>query len=213
MFSPETKPKPHHHHHHSPASCSGSTNASGPRKEREKDENQPFTHPLLPETSSSLTVPSPRPPRSPKPKSRKLALESFSHAMSVYGSPESQYPWATTSGRSPKGWPDQLAFSRRIETEARTCRLSDIEGLSRAEKASETATEIVEIHSKMLTERENGFERERLCIKVGEALGEDRTLVTIWEMGDIELNDEAMIVRVKDLVSSLPSPNESRCTD
>ena len=133
--------------------------------------------------------------------------------MSVYGSPESQYPWATTSGRSPKGWPDQLAFSRRIETEARTCRLSDIEGLSRAEKASETATEIVEIHSKMLTERENGFERERLCIKVGEALGEDRTLVTIWEMGDIELNDEAMIVRVKDLVSSLPSPNESRCTD
>ena len=66
---------------------------------------------------------------------------------------------------------------------------------------------------KLLTEGASEFERERLCIKVGEALGEDRTLVTIWEMGDIERNDAAMIVRVKDLVSSLPSPNESHCTD
>ena len=220
MSSHETKPKPHHHHHHhhhSPAPCPGSTNASGSREEREKDENQPLPHPLLPETSSALTVPSPRPPRSPRPQSRKLIHESVCHSMSVYGSPESQVSSkATTSGRTQTSWPDQMAVSPRTEIEARTCRSNETEDLNRAEKTTRIATGMsgyFDIDTKLLAERAKEFERERLCIKVGEGDGEDRTLVTIWEMGDIELNDEAMIVRVKDLVCSLPSTKGSQCTD
>ena len=78
-----------------------------------------------------------------------------------------------------------------------------MEDLSRAEKTTETAAGIsasVAIDPRLLAEGANEFERERLCIKVGQTLGEDRTLVTIWEMGDIEYSDAAMIVRFKDLV-------------
>ena len=109
-----------------------------------------------------------------------------------------------------------MAGSGRTGIEAGTCRLKDIEGLGRAGETTETAAGIsgsVDIDPKLLAEGANEFERERLCIKVGEELGEDRTLVTIWEMGDIEHSDAAMIVRVKDLVSSLLGPNESHCTD
>ena len=216
VSSTESKSKPHHHHHF-PAGRSRNTDAIGSQMEREKDEKQPLPRPLLPDTSSALAVPSQNPPKSPKPQSRNLMLESVCHAMSVYGSPESQHPSkATASGHTPTSGPDQLAISGRTEIEATTCRDNEVKDLSRAEKTTETAAGIsgsVNIDPRLLAEGANEFERERLCIKVGEALGEDRTLVTIWEMGDIEHNDAAMIVRVKDLVWSLPSPNESHCTD
>ena len=137
--------------------------------------------------------------------------------MSVHGSPEAQYPFrALASHRIPTSGPDQMAGSGRTEIEARTCRFNEIKDLGQAKKTTETAAGIsgsVNIDPRLLAEGANEFERERLCIKVGEALGEDRTLVTIWEMGDIENNDAAMIVRVKDLVSSPPSTNENHYTD
>ena len=124
--------------------------------------------------------------------------------MSVYGSPESQHPSkALTSGRTQTSGPDQIAVSGRTGIEATTCQDKQMKDLSRAEKTTETAAGIsgsVDIDPRLLAEGANEFERERMCIKVGETLGEDCTLVTIWEMGDIEHNDAAMIVRVKDLV-------------
>lgn len=213
MSSPESNSKPHHnchrhHHHHSPARYSGSIDAIVSQMEGEKNQNQPLPRPLLPKTSSALTAPSQNPP---KPQSRNLMVESVCHAMSVHGSPESQYsPKATTSGRTPASGPDQMAGSRPIR------RASEIKNLSWVEKATGISASLfgaVDIDPELPADGANEFERERLCIKVGETLGEDRTLVTIWEMGDIEHSDAAMIVRVKDLVSSFPSLNESHCTD
>ena len=216
MSSPESNSKPHHnchrhHHRHSPARHSGSIDAIVPQMEREKNQKQPLPDPLLPDKSSASTVPSQDPPKSPEPQSRNLMVESACHAMSVHGSPESQYPSkATTSGRTPTSGPDLMARSRL------TRRANDIKNLSWVEKATGISAGLfgaVYVDPELLAEGANEFDRERLCIKVGEALGEDRTLVTIWEMGDIEYKDAAMIERVKDLVSSLPSPNESHCTD
>ena len=44
------------------------------------------------------------------------------------------------------------------------------------------------------------FERDKLCIKWGERVWNDLTEVTLYSMFDIEHSDEAMILRVKDLV-------------
>ena len=111
------------------------------------------------------------------------------------------------SSRAQTSTIDQEAVPRRTEAEKRAYQLIESEGLNQAEKISSVAagkTRDVEMVQPLAVEKATIPDRETLCIKVGEMMGEDLAEFTIYSMLDIEHSDAAMITRVKDLVFCSP---------
>lgn len=74
----------------------------------------------------------------------------------------------------------------------------------------ERSTDMVQ---KSALEEATEFPRDKLCIGWGERVWDDLSEVTIYPMIGITRSDEAIIVRVKDLVRPTPHIIDSRSTD
>ncbi|CAF9921671.1 MAG: hypothetical protein ALECFALPRED_001852 [Alectoria fallacina] len=122
----------------SPVSEPFAKGASVSGKEKEENENeeaQPLPHSTFPVTSRASTPPSPR------PRFRTLIDASSSSLIGETGSrdPLDSLAGAATSSRAQISFPDQPAFSRHTDTEARARQLIDGEDQNQTEKMSSVA--------------------------------------------------------------------------
>lgn len=159
------------------------------REENDKEEAESSPKPPLPVVS---TPPSP--------------LKSHSEDM-IIGS--SSGTIGKNTGPKPLDSPAEAAASRRIEAATKVREPTESEDVNQVEKTSSVAAgknHKVEVVEKSALKNAILPVREKLCVKVGEMLGEDRTEFTIYPMLDIEHSDEAMIIRVKDLVLTVSQP-------
>ena len=167
-----------------------SATAGGKQKEENEEESQPLPHPPSPVTSGASRS------QTPIPRLGDLITESSSNPISINASAKPLDILAET------------AVSRRSAgTEARARELIEKEDLNQAENISSRAAG--KAHYIDMVQEAIDASRETLCQRVGEMLGEDPTLVTIYPMLDIEHSDEAMITRVKDLVCYSSSSDSS----
>lgn len=156
------------------------------REENEKEESESSLNSPLPVVSE---------PRSPvKSRSRDLIIGSSSGTI------------GKNTGPKPLDILAEAATSRRIETETNAREPIESEDLNQVKKISGVAAEKnkVEVIEDLAVDKALLPDRESLCIKIGEMLGEDRTEFTIYPMLDVEHSNEAMITRVKDLVHTFP---------
>ena len=172
-----------------------SATAGGKQKEENEEESQPLPNPPSPVTSEASRS------QTPIPRLGDLITESSSNPISINASAKPLDILAET------------AVSRRSAgTEARARELIEKEDLNQAENISSRAAgkaHYVDMVQDLAVEEAIDASRETLCQRVGEMLGEDPTLVTIYPMLDIEHSDEAMITRVKDLVCCFSSSDSS----
>ncbi len=103
--------------------------------------------------------------------------------------------------------PDRPVALRRHGTETHEDRSTEEEKLNVADESSISAGRNRDVDMDQNSEVEEGIDshREALCIKWGLRVWNDLTEVTIYPALLIEHIDEAMIVRVKDLVLSISS--------
>ena len=101
--------------------------------------------------------------------------------------------------------PDRPVALRRHGTETHEDRSTEEEKLNVADESSISAGRNRDVDMDQNSEVEEGIDshRETLCIKWGQRVWNDLTEVTIYPALLIEHIDEAMIVRVKDLVLSI----------
>lgn len=168
---------------------------------KKKEEAQPLPHSPFPGAS-----------RSPSPRRRLKYLieESSSSPIRENTDPDPLdiLGEVATSSPTQTNIPDSAAVSRRAETRAYAPQPTDMENLTGAEKISSIAAgkgHWFGTVQKLAVEAATNPDRNNLCRKVGEMLGEDLAEVTIFPMLDIDQSDEAMIARVKDLVLSVSS--------
>ena len=162
-------------------------------KEREEHEKE--------EAESSTDLPFPVASKPPSPVKSRLGDM-------IIGSSSSTI--SKNTGPKPLDIVAEAAASRRIETETSASEPTESEDLNQAEKTSSFATgksHKVEVIENLAVEKALLPDREKLCVKIGEMLGEDRTEFTIYSMLHIEHSDEAMILRVKDLVLTFSQPS------
>ena len=106
---------------------------------------------------------------------------------------------------------DQLRPAKRAKKKALKRQLAGMERESQAGESSKSSAGSYycpdTVSSLAVDEDDEDIERyrEKLCIKWGERVWKDVSEFTIYPMLNIEHSDRAMIVRVKDLVFSIPS--------
>ena len=108
---------------------------------------------------------------------------------------------AASSSHSHQTYLDRLL--NMMSTETQDCSPQTHENESKAEKASNISARknaSANVVQNLAVRAAPEFERETLCRRWGERVWNDIAEVTIYTMFDIEHSDEAMIVRVKDLV-------------
>ncbi len=176
----------------------------GEKKEENKDkENEPSPH--------RVRSPSPVPSgasrsQSPIPRLKDLIME------------DSPNPSSENVSARPVGIIAEAAGSRHAQLEARMRQLFELrqsiekENLNKARISNVAAEEAryAEMVRKSAVQEATDADRESLCIKAGKTVGGDRTQVTIWPMLDIEHSDQAMIIKVKDLVCHFSLSNSSK---
>ena len=162
--------------------------------EQKVEEEQPFTRPLLPVYSETWMSPTPIAQGiALRPRSGDRSTDSNSGLEALYLLAEK-----ATSRRTRPISLDQTIVSKSTEAQESSPRALETE--SEAKRESSIATGKHYLEDILAVQEPKEFQRDRLCIKWGEKVWNDIEEVTIYTMFDIEHSDEAMIIRVKDLV-------------
>ena len=192
------------------------------KEEDEKERNQPSldsTIPLRPGPSVSQPVNLPLDSRSEGSIAEK---SSTPIGQRVSLGPLDILAEAAAARHTPVQSRDQLILAKRAKIKALKCQLAEkkkqmievetqmveMEKESQARKGSKDfagSYDYPDTVSCLAVDEDIDRYRETLCIKWGKKVWEDISEFTIYPMLNIQNSDRAMIVRVKDLVFSIPS--------